>query len=246
MSKKQQNNNNDIADLKRQLESLQNKVNKLVSKNKEVETRLDLAENKNRKLVDKIEELESTLIVNKEVTSRLSLEVDRLDQYGRRSNIILKNVDLPDEESREEVRSIVMKTLKDDLKVNEKIINDIDKFHRTGFVKKANGKKKQNIIVRFKSHTSRYACLEKKKHSKSIKIAPNLTQRRGKMLYDASKIIEEKDIASVNFVFANNHGDLHVRLSEPLDGKSVFAFKNLEELDNLLLSNRLISQSYFV
>ena len=65
------------------------------------------------------------------------------------------------------------------------------------------------------------------------------------MLYDASKIIEENDIASVNFVFANNHGDLHVRLSEPLDGKSVYPFKNLDDLNDLLLSNKLIPQSYF-
>ena len=99
--------------------------------------------------------------------------------------------------------------------------------------------------MRFKTHSSRYACLEKRKMAKKIKIAPNLTHRRGKMLFDASKIIEEKDVKSINFVFANLHGDLQVRLTEPLEGKHVHPFKDLQELDDLLLNNGLIPQSYF-
>lgn len=240
------NNNTDTVELKRQLESLQQKFNKLFTRNKETESRLDLMENKNRKLEEKVEILEASLAINKEVTTRLSLEVDRLDQYTRRSNIILKNVELPIDrkESPEEVKKIVLKTLKDDLQMNNEVISDIDKFHRTGYVKNNKGKKQQNIIVRFKSHCSRYACMEKKKRS-NTKLAPNLTHRRGKLLYDASQIIKDNEITAIEFVFANINGDLQVRLAEPLDGKSVYPFKNFDELDDLLLSNRLIQQSYF-
>ena len=138
-----------------------------------------------------MEEMESIILVNKEVTTKLSQELDRLDQYHRRSNIVLKNVKLPENEKDEDVKALVLKSLKDELNMDENVIADIDKFHRTGYIKKNGDKKTQNIIVRFKSHSSRYECLKNKKRSKTIKLAPNLTKKRGKMLYDATKILDD-------------------------------------------------------
>ena len=92
------------------------------------------------------------------VNSNLSIEVDRLDQYTRRSNIIIKNIKLPDDpkqETNEDIKNIVKNVLKDDLKLPDSILDDVDKFHRNGMIKNNGSKKIQNVIVRFKTHTSR-------------------------------------------------------------------------------------------
>ena len=211
-----------------------------------MERKLDLVVNKNRKLEEKLEELESIILVNKEVTTKLSQELDRLDQYHRQSNIVLKNVKLPENEKDEDVKALVLKSLKDELNMDENVIADIDKFHRIGYIKKNGDKKTQNIIVRFKSYSSRYEWLKNKKRSKTIKLAPNLTKKRGKMLYDATKILDDNTISAIDFVFANIHGDLQVRLAEPLDNTYVFPFNSIEDLDDLInkevLQNRVFSQ----
>ena len=66
----------------------------------------------------------------------------------------------------------------------------------------------------------------------NIKIAPNLTKRRGKLLYDAVQSTE--DATRVNFVYADAHGDLKIRLNDPHNGRFVFPFNTLEELSKLL------------
>ena len=147
----------------KQLEALQQKVNKLATKNKNLEERVDILENTKRKLCDKVELLESKIIISEGVTSKLVREVDRLDQYNRRSNLIIKNIELKENKTYKDVEKIVNKVLKEDLDLPAEVLNDIDKFHCNGFVKKiSENKKKQNIIVRFKSHSSSYACLSKK------------------------------------------------------------------------------------
>ena len=125
------------------------------------------------------------------------------------------------------------------------VLADVDKFHRNGFVKTKHGKRQQNIIVKFKSHASRYACLIKKKQLKCKNIAPNLSKNRGKILHKASELINEKKPSTVKFVFANIHGDLQIRLAEPCNGKMVHPFNSLKELDNFLLENNLIISPIF-
>ena len=249
MPPKQNKDSEATAELKRQLEALQQKVNKLANKNKSLEEKVDVLENTKRKLIDRVEVLETKMSVSENVTSRLTAELDRLDQYNRRSNLIIKNVNLPDDpksETNEDIKVIVQRVIKDELQLPDTILDDVDKFHRNGHIKKTNNKQKQNIIVRFKSHSSRYACLLKKKSIKSNKIAPNLTRRRGKMLFDANKIIKDKQLsASIEFCFANIHGDLQVRLAEPVNGTKVHAFDSLKGLDDFLLEHHIIPEGYF-
>ena len=107
-----------------------------------------------------------------------------------------------------------------------------------------NGNKKtQNVIVRFKSHSSRYACLMKKKEMKCKKIAPNLTRKRSKLLFDTTNIIKDKLLTQIEFAFANINGDLHVRLAEPIEGSKVHPFSSLKQLDDFLLDHNVISES---
>ena len=50
--------------------------------------------------------------------------------------------------------------------------------------------------------------MERRKHDKNVKISPNLTRKRGKLWYDATKRIIT-DIFEINFVFADIPGDLN-------------------------------------
>ena len=79
---------------------------------------------------------------------------------------------------------------------------------------------------------------KKKAKAKSTKIRPNLTQRRGQLLYRASKLVE--DVDAVHFVFANDHGDLKLRLKEQTaNKKQYFDFKSMEDLKETLRGLKL-------
>ena len=72
-----------------------------------------------------------------------------------------------------------------------------------------------------------------RKKAKNIRIAPNLTKRKGKLLHDAVQSTE--DATKVNFVYADTHVDLKIRLNDPHNGRYVFPFNTLEELNKFLV-----------
>ena len=191
-------------------------------------------EKKNDSLEKRVAELEASKVVNENVTNKLAMEVDRLNQYMRRSNVIVRNVFLPEVETNNEVNKKMVKIMKEEMKIPDVVVNEIDKLHRVGKVKEVNGKKMQDIIIKFKSHAARYAVFNERKKAKNIKIAPNLNKRRGKLLYDAGQLTV--NASNVNFVFADAHGDLKVRFHETHKGRYDFSFNSLEELNNLLAS----------
>ena len=196
-----------------------------------MELRLRELEVKNEKLEEKVAILESRVSVAETVSSKLVLELDRLDQYHRRPNIIMRKVFLPENETLNALTSTVTKVIGEEINLPN-AVDDIDKFHRVGRVKTVGGKKHQDIIIRFKTHRSRYAVYQDRKKSKSVKISPNLTKRRGALLYEASQLVN--DAEKVNFVFANVHGDLNIRLVEPYKDKMVFPFSSMGQLKDLL------------
>ena len=217
MSTPKNKNNNQLIEMKKKLKELEDKIIKVEKKNVSLEGR--------------IEQLESVNAVMSKVNDELTRELDRLDQYSRRSNVIVKNVFLPEEETQEQLEHKIHKIIKKDLKM-ESAVNDIDKLHRTGKVKSSNGKKLQNVIIRFKTHASRYAVFKEKKKLKNVKICPNLTRRRGKLWYDASQFIQQ--IPEIDFAYADIHGDLKFRLVEEHQGKIVFPFDSLDGLKEII------------
>ena len=73
-------------------------------------------------------------------------------------------------ETSEQVNKKVIKIITDDLKLLN-IADDVDKLHHVGKIKQRNWKKTQDIIVRFKSHASRYLVYnERKKDNKKISL----------------------------------------------------------------------------
>ena len=198
-----------------------------------MEKRLKEAETTNINLEKKISMLEDRVAVTENVSTRLSQELDRLDQYHRRSNIVIKNVFLPEKESPLVVNATVTKILTTELQLPDSV-NEIDKLHRVGKIRTKNGKSHQDIIVRFKTHSARYAVYKEREKAKSGKLSANLTKTRGELLYKASKLVEEND--KVEFCFPNTHGDLYVRLKEPIENKVLHPFFSLEELQKILLN----------
>ena len=197
----------------------------LLEKVKALENRVGILEDKNAVL--------------EKVTSKLEEEIDRLDQYGRRSNVILSNLELP---AGKEDQTVVERTVKEiitnQLNLPE-AADEIDKVHRVGKKKDHQGKKYQNVIIRFKSHRSRYSVYRNRKQLQNgVKMNPNLTKKRGDVLYKSSELV--KDVAGIDFTFANIHGDLCVRLAAARNGDHVFTFHSIEELRKILEESDIV------
>ena len=134
----------------------------------------------------------------------------------------------------------VAKVFRVDLSFKEELnlpseAGDIDKSHRIGKVIEKDGKKNQNVIVRFRAHASRYSVFLKT----SAQISPNLTAKRNKLLTEAINLVDTID--GVNFVYTDIHGDTKVRLKEAFNGKFVFAFYSIEELNKLLVDMNVLN-----
>ena len=111
--------------------------------------------------------------------------------------------------------------------------NDIDKLHRIGKKKQYEGKTYQNVIVRFRSHRSRYAAYkERQKLKGGVKMSPNLTKHRLQVLHESSQLVN--DAGGIDFTFANINGDLCVRLTDAHNGRNVFTFSSIENLRTIL------------
>ena len=205
-------------------------LNQLRERLKTVEGQITTLKDDNKLLKARVLVLEDQVAIATNTSEKLRVEVDRLDQYHRRSNIVLKNVAVPKKQSQDEDEKFVERLFTKELKLNDAYA-DVDKLHRLGPIRNNNGKKTQDIIVRFRSHAMRYKVFDQRKKSKT-KIRPNLTKRRGEMLYRASKLVENVD--AVHFVFANEHGDLVLRLNEKVEDKQYFDFKTMEDLKETL------------
>lgn len=209
-------------------------VSQLKERLKKVENQITAIKDENKLLKARVSVLEDQVSVAMNTSTVLKTEVERLEQYQRRYNVILKNVALPKKQTQEGDEKFVKTLFTKELKLPN-VYDDVDKLHRIGRPRSGDGenKKTQDIIVRFKSHAARYKVYDERKKSKSTKIRPNLTKQRGQLLYIASKFVEELD--PVHFVFANEHGDLKLRLKEKTDDeRQYFEFKSMEELKEVL------------
>ena len=193
------NGNNSNNNISTHVANLLNEVKQLKEKTLKQEKHIDALESR-------IDSLESFKTVNAQVTEQLKREVDRLDQYGRRSNVTIKYVPLPDgKEEQTTLENTIINIISKDLGLGN-VAKDIDKMHRVGKPKTHNGVRQQNVIIRFRNHATRYRVYNARKKSKKVKICPNLTKTRSDLLYNATQFT--KDVDGVDFVLADIHGDL--------------------------------------
>ena len=158
--------------------------------------------------------------------------IDRIDQYQRRSNVVLKFAELPNNNTEAKDKELVKKVLENELNLAGSV-STIDKMHRIGKIRNRDGKRNQDIIIRFKTHHSRYTVMRNRKEARSAKIRPNLTKYRNNLQYEASEYV--KEIEKVKFIYANIHGDLILRLNEEINGEEDFQFNSMNKLKSLLV-----------
>ena len=198
-------------------------------------------------LTKRVEELEGFKLVSSKVSEGLRKEVDRLDQYGRRYNVIIRNVEKPANETQEQLEKKVGNLITTTLKAPN-LAKEVDKLHRIGRKRTDAGKTYQNIVVRLRSHRARYALYNKKKDLKNnIKFNSHLTNHRAKTLHESIDFV--KDVEGVDYTYSNIHGDLYVRLTsenpddERTDRRSDdHVFNTIDELTEILLEKGLLEE----
>ena len=163
----------------------------------------------------------------------LKTEIDRLEQYGRRNCLVIKGIS--PKVSDKNLETNVIKILSNDLELNDSVVQDFDKMHRKGPIfKDSRGEQQQNVIVRFKSHSSRYKTYTKRKSCKNNKLrfSASLTDHRRKLLSSCIRKCNENPQA--DFAFSNIHGDIHIKFAVPFDGSYFHKIDKLEDFDFIL------------
>ena len=115
------------------------------------------------------------------------------------------------------------------------INRDFDKTHRIGPVINTESGPKQDVIVRFKSHSTRYKVYHKRKdikEKKKVRITPSLTTTRRKLLSTARNQHESNEL--VDFIFTDMHGDIKVKFKQNVKGKLFHVLSCIEDLEELL------------
>ena len=189
-------------------------------------------------LTSRVEEAESIAAVTATVNARLQKELDRLEQYGRRHSIVIRGIAPVENETNEDLIEKVKQAVCIDNSMKSDINRDFDKTHRIGPVIKTDSGPKQDVIVRFKSHSTRYKVYNKRKdikEKKKVRITPSLTSVRRKLLSTARNQYEENEL--VDFIFTDLHGDIKVKFKQNVKGKLFHAFSCIEDLQELLGCN---------
>ena len=139
-----------------ELNSLKTEVEGVKRSQENVKTKVDMVE---RKVQD------------------LNFEINRLEQYSRKSSIRIYEIR---EEEREKVTEKVLNTVKEEIGV-ELTADEIDITHKAG-------QKRQDmsrgILVKFVSHKSKEKTMKQKKQAKNIRISEDLSVGTRQMLSD--------------------------------------------------------------
>ena len=179
------------------------------------------------------------------VIKSLQGEVNRLQQYTRRYSVVISGIDKP--WGKEDVKELQTKVENIVTKINcDTKVEDIDKLHRNG---PARGKD-QEVIVRFKSHSAKETFYKNrsKLNDRQIKIRPSLSPHNKTLLHEARELVDS--YASYDgymsgmtnppdFVFANVHGDLQVKMKKRVRKGMFFSFSSIEQLSMIILKAQM-------
>ena len=173
-------------------------------------------------------QLKSKQAISERISERLKYELDKANQYTRRSCVILNDVPVARNE-KQHVTEQKVKNIMGEAGISKDIINDIDKLHHLG----KNWQNKQKVIIKFRSHSKRYAFYAKRRSLPNYRVSPALTRRRSQLLSKAREMV--KGIGVVNFVYADINGDIKVRFNDPdRQGRFAFSFSSLDDLACLI------------
>ena len=219
----------DLETILQRLTEQDERIQQLESINSTQEAQLRLMSSRVKALENHQYRMDGLMAIKDRVTELLSIRVNQLEQYTRRYSLIVKGLERPRDETAEQLREKVNEILQQsDTVVN---MDDVDKFHRNGPIKD----NQQEVIVRFKSHSAKEIVYRKRKSLRNVKIQPSLTPENKVLLeqareelpalrYDSNKNLPE-------FVYADVHGDLRVKMSVPSKGNFMFhKFTSIQHL----------------
>jgi hypothetical protein len=225
------------AVLQEKVEQLEQQVLQLLEDAKEKDGRL-------KKMEDRIAQLEANELINasylsvqKNVSTLLSNRVAQLEQYTRRYSVIVSGIERKARESKDSLRAVVDSLIQEAGSTTK--ISDVDKAHRNG----PRQGDQQDIIVRFKSHEAKEAFYKNRKNiiSRQVWVKPSLSNHNYHLLKEAKEVIKtytsnpETYDNPPEFVFANVHGDLQVKLAkETSDGSMFYSFNSIQKLLEVL------------
>lgn len=181
--------------------------------------------------------LESEIAVTKKVNSILEDQVDSLQQYQRRSCMIIDGIPPVKNGTKEDmlqIKSKIKKIVTTKLDVSSASFEDnFDKCHRLGPVK--NGK--QSTIIRFRTHSFREKLYLDRKNldSNNIRFRVSLTSKRIELLKQANEMIKENNNNLFKFAYADVSGNLRILLNKSVDNRWSYPFTNTIELNDLVL-----------
>ena len=154
-----------------------------------------------------------------------NFQIQDLHQYQSRACILAGGIKR-EEENEDQITEKVKNVLTRNLGFNEEEVQqELDKCHRTGPVKDS----LQTTIVRFKS-----AQKEKQEKTKKIKAKLSLTRTSTKTLNHAHEVTNENP-EIINLPFADPNGNLKFRLKKSINRKSVFLFRNIDEINKMII-----------
>ena len=187
-----------------------------------------------KELRERMEVVESQAAITAQVNATLAKEIDRLEQYGRRNSIVIRGIPPNKDETNKDLKENVRKIVAEELGMPKDFGHDFDKTHRIGPVLETEKGPRQDVIVRFKSHSTRYNVYLKRKDvkTKTIRITPSLTSKRRKLLSQAQE--QYRNHPDVNFIYVNIHGDVKVRFHNKFRGHFVHDVYSMEQLNELM------------
>ena len=187
-------------------------------------------------LQTQVHSLEAKNFVQDRVSDQLLIEINRLEQRNRRPCLIIEGIDKKKGENMDDLKNHVVNVL--DQVDTDISLHDVDKFHRNGPLHDG---KKQDIIVRFKTHSAKESVYRaRKKTHNNIRISPSLTRRNKDLLLDSRKFLKDfhYDLSNTEnppeFIYSNIHGEIVVKFKKETRRGMFVTFETLEQLHSIL------------
>ena len=119
-------------------------------------------------LEKKVTQIENQMAVVRAANSKLLIDQDDLQQYGRRTNIRIEGIEFKDNESSDDLKVKIEQTLQS---VGVDVRDDLlERYHRSGAPYHYNGKRVAQTIVRLRFWKQRFQAQRGKKVARDNKI----------------------------------------------------------------------------
>ena len=204
-------------EMAKHIKALQDEITNLNKRVSSLETKLTMAD--------------SHIAIVTQTSNLLRQDVDRLEQYSRRSCIVMARVPAKENDTPPDHHNNVTSILQTN---SPEAINLLDKTHPIGPV--VDGK--QTMILRFNKHSTVKKLYNKRKQfTNGVTFRPSITKQRTNILRNCNDEISTAGSIfnkNLKFTFADIEGNLKVCLKQPLRGRDVHTFRDKDHIYELL------------